>query len=57
MKLNVAVIFGGRSVEHEISVLSALQCIAALDKNKYQVYAVEKKISIQGKCRYQQQPT
>jgi D-alanine-D-alanine ligase len=37
MKLNIAVIFGGRSVEHEISVLSALQCIAALDKNKYQV--------------------
>ena len=40
MKLNVAVIFGGRSVEHEISVLSALQCIAALDKNKYQVIPV-----------------
>lgn len=40
MKLNVAVIFGGRSVEHEISVLSALQCIAALDKNKYHVIPV-----------------
>lgn len=40
MKLNVAVIFGGKSVEHEISVLSALQCIAALDKNKYQVIPV-----------------
>jgi D-alanine--D-alanine ligase len=37
MKLNIAVVFGGRSVEHEISVLSAQQCIAALDKNKYQV--------------------
>ena len=35
MKLNVAVIFGGRSVEHEISVLSAHQCINALDKEKY----------------------
>ncbi|CAL7960236.1 D-alanine--D-alanine ligase [Gammaproteobacteria bacterium] len=40
MKLNIAVIFGGRSVEHEISVLSALQCIAVLDKNKYQVIPV-----------------
>ena len=40
MKLNIAVVFGGRSVEHEISVLSALQCIAALDKNKYQVIPV-----------------
>jgi D-alanine-D-alanine ligase len=40
MKLNIAVIFGGRSVEHEISVLSALQCIAALDKNKYQIIPI-----------------
>lgn len=40
MKLNVAVVFGGRSVEHEISVLSALQCIDALDKNKYQIIPV-----------------
>lgn len=40
MKLNVAVVFGGRSVEHEISVLSAQQCIAALDKNKYKVVPI-----------------
>lgn len=40
MKLNVAVVFGGRSVEHEISVLSALQCMAALDKNKYQIIPI-----------------
>lgn len=40
MKLNIAVIFGGRSVEHEISVLSALQCIAALDKNKYKIIPI-----------------
>jgi D-alanine-D-alanine ligase len=40
MKLNIAVIFGGRSVEHEISVLSAQQCIAALDQNKYQVVPI-----------------
>lgn len=40
MKLNIAVIFGGKSVEHEISVLSAQQCISALDKNKYQVIPI-----------------
>ena len=40
MKLNLAIIFGGRSVEHEISVLSAQQCIAALDKDKYQVIPI-----------------
>lgn len=35
MKINVGVIFGGRSVEHEVSVISALQTILAIDKNKY----------------------
>lgn len=35
MKLNIAIIFGGRSVEHEISIISALQCIKAIDANKY----------------------
>lgn len=40
MKLNLAIIFGGRSVEHEISVLSAQQCIAAVDKNKYNVIPI-----------------
>ena len=34
-KINVAVIFGGRSVEHEVSILSAQQAIAALDQTKY----------------------
>ena len=40
MKLNVGVVFGGRSVEHEISVLSALQCMAALPKDKYKVVPI-----------------
>lgn len=39
-KLNVAVIFGGKSVEHEISVISALQAINAIDKNKYRVIPI-----------------
>ncbi len=37
MKLKVAVIFGGESVEHDISIISAMQAINALDKNKYEV--------------------
>lgn len=40
MKTNVAVFFGGRSVEHEISVLSALQAIGAFDKSRYEVIPV-----------------
>ena len=40
MKLNIAVVFGGRSVEHEISVISALSMYSALDKNKYQIIPV-----------------
>ena len=40
MKTNVAVFFGGRSVEHEISVLSALQAINAMDTDKYNIVPV-----------------
>ncbi len=32
----IAVIFGGRSVEHDVSVLSGLQFLEALDPGKYQ---------------------
>ncbi len=39
-KLNLAVMFGGRSVEHEISIISALQMIKALDDSKYNVIPV-----------------
>ena len=36
-KLKVGIIFGGRSGEHEVSIVSAQSVIKALDKNKYQV--------------------
>ncbi|MCI8336080.1 MAG: D-alanine--D-alanine ligase [Peptococcaceae bacterium] len=36
-KIRVGVIFGGKSVEHEISIVSALQAMAALDQEKYSV--------------------
>ena len=35
IKINVGVIFGGRSTEHEVSIISAHQAMAALDENKY----------------------
>ncbi len=47
MKTNVAVFFGGRSVEHEISVISALQAINAFDTNKYSIIPIY--ISKQGR--------
>lgn len=47
MKTNVAVFFGGRSVEHEISVISALQAINAFNKDKYNVIPIY--ISKQGR--------
>ena len=40
MKRRVAVVFGGRSAEHEISVLSARSVIAALDPDRYEVMAI-----------------
>ncbi len=35
-KIRVGVVFGGRSCEHEVSVLSAKNVIEALDKEKYE---------------------
>ncbi len=40
MKLNVAVLFGGKACEHEISCISANQVIHALDTHKYNVLPV-----------------
>ena len=37
MKTNIGVFFGGRSTEHEISVISANQAMHAIDKEKYDV--------------------
>lgn len=35
MKKNILIIFGSRSTEHDISILTALQVISAIDKTKY----------------------
>ena len=37
MKTNIGVFFGGRSTEHEISVISASQAMHAIDRSKYDV--------------------
>ena len=39
-KLRVGVIFGGRSAEHEISLLSARNVVEALDPEKYDVILI-----------------
>lgn len=36
-RIKVGIIYGGNSVEHEISIISAIQAIKALDKIKYEV--------------------
>lgn len=47
MKTQIGVFFGGRSTEHEISVISANQAMAAIDRDKYDVIPVY--ITKQGK--------
>jgi D-alanine-D-alanine ligase len=39
-KLRVAVLFGGRSGEHEVSLMSARSVLSVLDRNKYEVTPV-----------------
>lgn len=40
MKIQVAVLFGGRSVEHEISVISAIQAMESMNAERYDVLPV-----------------
>jgi D-alanine-D-alanine ligase len=39
-KIRIGVVFGGQSVEHEVSLVSAASVINALDKNKYEVIPI-----------------
>ena len=39
-KLRVGVLFGGRSGEHEVSLLSAASILKSIDKNKYEVVPI-----------------
>ena len=40
MKLNIAVFFGGETVEHEVSIISAHQAMDAMDTDKYEIIPV-----------------
>ena len=40
MKISIGVFFGGRSVEHEVSIISALQAVRAFDRTKYDITPV-----------------
>lgn len=40
MKTRVAVLFGGKSVEHEVSIISAIQAIMSMDREKYEIIPV-----------------
>ena len=40
MKTRVAMMFGGKSVEHEISVISGIQAILSMDTDKYEIVPV-----------------
>jgi D-alanine-D-alanine ligase len=46
-KLKIGILFGGKSAEHEVSIISAKNIIKALDKNKYDVLPI--KIAKNGK--------
>ena len=48
-KIRVAVVFGGRSAEHEVSLQSALSIIAALDHDRYEIVPIG--IDTRGKWR------
>lgn len=40
MKLSIGVIFGGNSLEHELSILTAIQAMDNIDKERYEVVPI-----------------
>jgi D-alanine-D-alanine ligase len=40
IKIRVGVIFGGESVEHEVSIISAVQAMANMDQEKYDIVPI-----------------
>lgn len=40
MKIKLGVIFGGESVEHEISIITAVQAMENIDENKYEIVPI-----------------
>lgn len=54
-KLRIALVFGGRSAEHEVSITSAKNIYQALDRNKYDItlIGIDKKGSFVGSLKPQ----
>ena len=40
MKLKIGVIFGGQSLEHELSIITALQAMDNIDSEKYEIIPI-----------------
>ena len=40
MKIKVGVIFGGVSVEHEVSIITAVQAMNYIDQDKYDIFPI-----------------
>ena len=40
MKLKIGVIFGGKSLEHEMSIITALQAMEHIDTDKYEIISI-----------------
>ena len=40
MKIKVGVIFGGKTVENEVSIISAIQAMNHMDKEKYEIIPI-----------------
>ena len=40
MKIILGVLFGGKSVEHEVSIITAIQAINKIDKSKYEIIPI-----------------
>ena len=48
MKIKLGVFFGGKSVEHEVSIITAIQAMDNIDKDKYEItYSSYDKYSFQ----------
>ena len=40
MKIKVGVIFGGETVEHEVSIITAVQAMEHINKDKYEIVPI-----------------
>ena len=40
MRIRVGVLFGGASVEHEISIITAIQAMNSIDSRKYEIIPI-----------------